>query len=169
MLPREWRKCTLSAELILNPMTGVIIEIIKNLTLKCIKTAVFWYQKSQKSLPCEGGQPLSHTHTPLGQLAPSLSYLPLFSNSFLSQSLNNTVWSALIIIGKPVVIIIITILFTDIDTHTILVTHRDRHSDWPAVSRHRERCREGVQQCRLSLSFNAIPHVLCNDAYSIIL
>ena len=26
MLPREWRKCTLSAELILNPMTGEIIH-----------------------------------------------------------------------------------------------------------------------------------------------
>ena len=26
MLPREWKKCTLSAELILNPMTGVIIH-----------------------------------------------------------------------------------------------------------------------------------------------
>ena len=82
MLPREWRKCTLSAELILNPMTGVIIEIIENLTLECIKTAVFLIPEIQKvpTVGGEGGQPLSHTHTPLGQLAPSLSYLPLFSN-----------------------------------------------------------------------------------------
>ena len=26
MLPREWRKCTVSAEFMLNPMTGVIIH-----------------------------------------------------------------------------------------------------------------------------------------------
>ena len=48
------------------------------------------YQKSQKSLPWEGlaPQPPSHTHPPLsrnarstlGHFAPSLSYLPLFSN-----------------------------------------------------------------------------------------
>ena len=46
MLPREWRKCTLSAELILNPMTGVIIHceaLDHNLEKRYIKTGCYFF------------------------------------------------------------------------------------------------------------------------------
>ena len=38
MLPREWKKCTPSAELILNPMTGVTMHFDHNLEKQYIKT-----------------------------------------------------------------------------------------------------------------------------------
>ena len=53
---------------------------IKNLTLECIKTAVFDTRNPKSPYRRrEGCQPPSHTHPPLGQFTPSRSYLPLFS------------------------------------------------------------------------------------------
>ena len=54
-------------------------EKIEYLTLECIKTAVFDTRNPQS--PYRGRGAL-HTHPPLGQFAPLLSYLPLFKNTY---------------------------------------------------------------------------------------